>query len=151
MRLSRHNMYMEMAKIVALRGTCPRLCVGAIAVSTGRRLFIGYNGAPSGDPHCIDVGCMVVGNSCVRTDHAEVNAISQIDDSISGKDLTLYVTHSPCQGCANLIASRKIKYVYFETPYRDTSPLLYLLAEGVEVYRLMPNGYVLDATGVRLA
>lgn len=142
---------MEMAKVAARRGTCPRLCVGAIAVSNNRRMWIGYNGSPPGDPHCTDVGCILVGNACVRTDHAEANAIAQIDDSVPGDEVTLYITHSPCQGCANLIVGRKIKYVYFETPYRDTAPLLYLLSEGVETYRLMPNGYILDAQGVRLA
>jgi len=144
-------MFMEMARVVARRGTCPRLCVGAIAVSSNQRLFIGYNGAPAGHEHCTDVGCLMVGSACVRTNHAEFNAINQIDDSIEGKDVVLYVTNSPCQGCANVIVGRGVKAVYFETPYRDSSPLLYLMDNNVEVYRLMPNGYIIDGTEVRLA
>lgn len=52
MRISRDTMLMGMAQIVAQRGTCSRLQVGAIVSRDGRVISTGYNGAPAGLPHC---------------------------------------------------------------------------------------------------
>lgn len=151
MRLSRHNMFMEIARIVAQRGTCPRLCVGAVIVQCGKNpVDIGYNGAPSGKPHCTDVGCLIDPNngiSCIRADHAEANAILKAENKLGdlrGLDISLYVTHSPCKNCAIKIVESGIVQVYFETPYRSNKGLVYLMDNKVKVFRVMPNGYVFD-------
>ena len=69
--------FLELAKVVATRSTCPRAAVGAVIVKNHRVLTTGYNGAPPGEPHCTEVGCLVENEHCQRTIHAETNAIAQ--------------------------------------------------------------------------
>ncbi len=68
---------MNIAKEVASRSTCPRASVGAVIVKDNRILSTGYNGAPSGESHCLEVGCLIINNHCERTIHAETNAVVQ--------------------------------------------------------------------------
>lgn len=72
-----HKYFINIAEEVAQRSTCPRAKVGAIIVKNNRILSTGYNGAPAGEPHCIDDGCIVEHNHCLRAVHAEVNAVCQ--------------------------------------------------------------------------
>jgi dCMP deaminase len=146
-RISRHVMYMEMARIVAKRGTCPRLCVGAILVADNR-IFMGYNGSEPGEPHCTDDGCIMFKGSCIRTLHAEANAIKRFRRSDVRNKGTLYITHSPCEMCAQFIVDSPVDTVYFETPYGNGEPLNTLLDNDITVHRIMPNGYIL--TGDKL-
>jgi dCMP deaminase len=67
--------FIRIAKEVSSRATCNRAAVGAVIVKDNRILSTGYNGSPAGEPHCLDVGCDIVDNQCVRTVHAEANAI----------------------------------------------------------------------------
>ena len=69
--------FMNIAKDVATRSTCPRASVGAVIVKDNHILSTGYNGAPPGEPHCIEVGCLMLNNHCERTIHAETNAVVQ--------------------------------------------------------------------------
>lgn len=69
--------FIRIAKEVASRSTCPRAAVGAVIVQDNRILATGYNGAPTGAPHCTEVGCQVVDGHCIRAVHAEINAIHQ--------------------------------------------------------------------------
>jgi len=66
----------EITKLVSYQGTCKRAQVGCLIVRDGRILCTGYNGSPPGEPHCTDVGCLMVNGHCVRTTHAEANAIA---------------------------------------------------------------------------
>lgn len=135
-------MFMEIASIVAKRSTCMRLNVGAVVVKDRRIISIGYNGSPSGDPHCLGNDCPGK-EACTRTVHAEVNAISHAPPDLRiGSDL--YVTDSPCQQCCNLIPGTGIRRVFFHTPYRVVEHLNTLLIYGVSVYRVTPAGYVFD-------
>ena len=104
MRLTWDELFLHIAHTVSLRSTCPRLHVGAVlSTSDNRILSIGYNGAPKGLPHCVDVGCHIVGNHCVRTVHAEMNAIgSAAFLGIPIRGATLYVTDCSCIRCANV-------------------------------------------------
>jgi len=69
--------FLAIAEVVSRRSTCPRARVGAVIVSPDNRILsTGYNGSPPGEPHCDDVGCLVVDGHCQRTLHAEVNAIA---------------------------------------------------------------------------
>lgn len=142
MRISRHQMFMEMAYVVSKRSTCVRENVGAVVVSRIRVESIGYNGAPAGEPHCIQegIGCEIVHGSCRRCNHAEANAL-MLDREANGD--ILYTTHSPCMDCVSLIiAHGSISKVYFCQQYKDTTPILRLGDIGIEVYRITPNGHI---------
>lgn len=106
----------ELTEMVARRSTCPRLHVGAIAVRDNRILATGYNGAPSGLPHCTHS----VDDPCTTAMHAEANVISQAARfGISLVGSTIYCTHSPCPSCAGLMINTGISRVVFLTRYRD--------------------------------
>lgn len=138
-RLSRDLMFMQMAELLRLRSSCNRGQVGALIVRDARIVSTGYNGAPSGAPHCTDVGCDVQhvyvehkhpdGGyyaepeeqelGCQRAVHAEANAIAwAARKGISTEGATLYSTHAPCLKCAQLIATCGIKVVYYQQSYR---------------------------------
>jgi len=111
-RISRSNLYMGMAILVSKRGTCPRAQVGAVLVRDKRIISIGYNGAPAGQPHCLDMGCIMVDKGCVRAVHAEANVIAfAAKQGISTLDATMYVTLEPCINCAKLMINAGIKEV----------------------------------------
>lgn len=114
--------FMEVAKVVAKRGTCPRLQVGAVITSGNKIISTGYNGAPAGTSHCTEVGCLIEEETgrCKRTVHAEVNAIIQAGVS-NGCDTTLYTTEFPCIECASIIANSNVdRLVYIGADQYDT-------------------------------
>jgi len=89
--------FMSQSLLLSTRSTCERLAVGATVVRDRRVISGGYNGSVSGAEHCIDVGCKVVDGHCVRTVHAEANALLQcakFGASTAGADI--YVSHFPC-------------------------------------------------------
>jgi len=112
--------FMQIARTVATRATCPRASVGAVVVREQRILTTGYNGAPRGVRHCSDVGCRMVDGHCVRATHAEANAIVQ--GALHGVSLTgstVYTTHHPCTACAKLLISAGAARIVYEHPYID--------------------------------
>lgn len=95
MRTTRPQMFMEIAHAVARRSTCMRLNVGAVIVQGRSIVSIGYNGAPSGAPHCLGNACpgKLV---CRETIHAEDNALRHLPPLEPDSPLLdLYVTDSP--------------------------------------------------------
>lgn len=105
------------------RSTCERLRVGALIARDGRIVSIGYNGAPSGLPHCGPPHCDLL-HPCVRTLHAESNAIAYAARTgIATEGCELYTTDSPCMACAKLIISAGIIGVTYERIYRDDGGL----------------------------
>lgn len=131
--------FMQIARQVATRGTCPRAAVGAVVVLNRRILTTGYNGAPSGTQHCSDVGCYMVNDHCLRTTHAEANAIVQ--GALHGVPLmgsSIYTTHQPCAGCTKLLISAGITHVYYERAYSDPVAEMLLGEAGVPIIRLSP-------------
>jgi dCMP deaminase len=111
--------FLDIATVVAKRSTCDRAAVGAVIVRDKRILTTGFNGSPSGQPHCDDVGHLLVNGHCVRTIHAELNAIIQAAlHGISLKDSSCYVTHFPCHGCAKSLANAGVARVVYCAPYR---------------------------------
>ena len=72
-----HTYFMNIARQVATRSTCDRKHVGAVIVRDRTILSTGYNGSIRGLPHCNDVGHLMESGHCVRTVHAEANAIAQ--------------------------------------------------------------------------
>lgn len=144
MRISRNQMFMEVAHVAAKRSTCARLNVGAVIVYKGRIVSIGWNGAPSGEPHCHERQCPRVPGLCV-TVHAEANAIEFARrQRVPLNECTLYVTHSPCPGCCEAIHQAGLKAVMFGTSYRDTTALTSLIETGIQVFQVLPCGYVID-------
>jgi dCMP deaminase len=112
MRMTREEMYAAMAIIVSQRGTCKRAKAGAVLIKDNRIVSMGYNGAPEGLPHCLDVGCLMEGGHCIRTVHAEANLIAfAAREGIPTKGCTIYVTFEPCLTCAKLIINAGIRRV----------------------------------------
>lgn len=128
-RPDRESWLMDMARLVAQRSTCSRLHVGAIAVRGGQILSAGYNGAPSGLPHCVHTD----DEPCRSSVHAEVNVIaSAAKYGVSLQGASIYVTHSPCTSCAGLLVNAGIKELTWDTLFRDSSGLYVLQSAKVE-------------------
>lgn len=132
-RISRDQMLMQIAGIVAQRSTCNRLHVGAVIALEGRIISTGYAGAPSSLPHCSPDVCNV-NEPCTRTVHAEAGAISHAaKHGIKLLGSTLYCTHCPCLDCAKLIINSGINKVIYDIPYRKTQGLDLLRSAGIGV------------------
>lgn len=149
MRISRHQMYLEIARTVSKRSTCHRLNVGAVIVlgKDPGLLTTGYNGVPPGEYHCEGNGCpLSTSGGCTRARHAEWNAIDRLHPQYMGaENLVIYCTHSPCPNCVDHIINAGIKQVYFETAYRNfEEPVTKLLDKGIDVFRYTPSGYLIN-------
>ena len=119
--------FMEIANTVSKRATCDRGRSGCVVVRDRQILVTGYVGSPTGLPHCDEVGHQfkrmvhedgTVTEHCVRTVHAEQNAICQAAKlGISLDGATLYCRMTPCRVCAMLIINCGIKRVVCERKY----------------------------------
>src|SRR5688572_25627652 len=119
-RASWDEYFMAIAREVATRSTCDRKHVGALIVRDKMILTTGYNGSIRGLEHCDDVGHMMEEGHCVRTVHAEANAIAQAArNGVRLDEGGIYVTASPCFGCFKLIANSGLKRIVFGEFYRD--------------------------------
>lgn len=122
--------FLQMVDIVGLRGTCDRGRSGAILVRDKRILATGYVGSPVGLPHCDEVGHAMhtlthedgtVSRHCLRTAHAELNAIAnaaRFGVAIDGA--TLYCKMIPCYTCAKTIINAGIRRVVASKDYHAT-------------------------------
>lgn len=139
--------FMTIAHQVATRSTCVRRKVGAVLVRDKRILATGYNGPPSGLPHCIDVGCLREKlkvpsgqrHELCRGLHAEQNAIIQAAiHGVSVKGAVLYCTHYPCSLCAKMLINAGITRVVVAEDYPDELAREFFSEAGipVEVCRL---------------
>lgn len=119
-RVSWNEYFMKIAEQVATRSTCDRKHIGALIVRDKTILSSGYNGSLRGAPHCDDVGHDMENGHCVRTVHAEANAVAQAaKNGVRIDEAEMYVTASPCLTCFKLIANCGIQTVYFKEFYRD--------------------------------
>jgi dCMP deaminase len=124
--------FMGIAFQVARRSTCNRARVGAIIVKDRRMLTTGYNGSPAGLPHCDDAGHLMVDGHCVRTLHAEQNAIIQAAlHGVGVQGSAIYVTHQPCLTCAKMIINAGIVRVVYAGEYPDENSRSFLAQAGV--------------------
>jgi dCMP deaminase len=129
--------FMEISKVAATRATCERKHVGAVLVKDRTILSTGYNGSPKGMDHCDDVGHMMEHGHCVRTAHAEANAIIQAaKNGTSIEGATIYTTASPCWPCMKLIINAGIKRIVFGEMYRDTRVGEFAFNAGIELVNL---------------
>lgn len=120
--------FMEIARLVAKRSTCLRRQVGAVLVRDKHILSTGYNGAPRGLAHCLDIGCLReqrgipsgMQHEICRGIHAEQNAIIQAAlHGVSTEGATLYCTHQPCVLCAKMLINAGVVRVVFAGEYPD--------------------------------
>ncbi|RLC40147.1 MAG: cytidine deaminase [Candidatus Coatesbacteria bacterium] len=134
--------FIGIAKLVATRSTCLRRKVGCVLVKNNRILATGYNGAPSGLPHCDEVGCIretlgIEGgqrHEMCRGLHAEQNAIIQAAlHGVSIKDAEIYCTHHPCSVCAKMLINAHILRVKILEDYPDTMAKRLFEEAGVEL------------------
>ena len=124
--------FLEVAEVIAKRSKSTRLKVGAVLVKDNRIIATGYNGLVSGvQPDVLEDENGVTKKEVI---HAELNCIiSCARNGVSCEGSTLYLTHSPCESCAALIAQSGIKKVIFKEYYRDLSGIEKLKSYGVEV------------------
>ncbi len=119
--------FMNVARTVAERATCDRGRSGCVIARDKQILVTGYVGSPKGMPHCDEVGHQMKTvrhedgtetKHCVRTTHAEQNAIAQaakLGVAIGGA--TLYCKMTPCTTCAKMIINAGIEKVICEKKY----------------------------------
>ena len=118
----RAQYYINIAKAVAQGATCPRAKCGCVIVhpKTKGILSTGYNGAPPGEDHCIDVGCLMEDDHCQRAIHAECNAITfaaRHSVSIDGAHAYIYGNRKDgeikevCRECAKILKSANVTVI----------------------------------------
>ncbi|MFW5875710.1 MAG: deoxycytidylate deaminase [Myxococcota bacterium] len=119
-RASWDEYFMNIGREVATRSTCSRKHVGAVIVRDKTILSTGYNGSIRGLAHCDDDDHMMEEGHCVRTIHAEANAIIQAaKNGTRIEAASIYVTASPCWSCFKMIANSGIERIVFGEFYRD--------------------------------
>jgi len=145
-RLSWHEYFMSVAHLISQRATCKRAHIGAVIVRENNILATGYNGAPSGLPHCTDDNCIIytsthpdgtIEENCMNTIHAEMNAIIQAaKHGISIKDSVIYITASPCINCLKALLNAGIKTIYYDKPYKIQNISTILQQSGTELIQI---------------
>jgi len=135
MRPDWDSYFLKIAFAVSERSTCDRALVGCVLVLEKRILTTGFNGSPAGLPHCEEVGHLMVDGHCVRTIHAETNAIIQAAlHGVSTKGSTCYVTHFPCINCTKALINAGITRLVYCNNYRiDDNALAFLKAAQIEI------------------
>lgn len=124
--------FMDLAKHISTRSTCTRLQVGCVFVRDNRILATGYNGSLPGRQHCTEVGCLVHNGSCIRTVHAESNAIAQAArHGVSLEDSWLYVTTLPCFNCYKNVLASGVSRVYYRSWYSKADISAYRDIQGM--------------------
>jgi dCMP deaminase len=132
--------FMNITNLVAERSTCLRRAVGAVVVKDKRILSTGYNGAPTGLKHCLEVGCLrqKLGiesgkmHELCRGIHAEQNAIIQAAyHGVSVRGADIFCTNQPCSICARMIINAGIERIYYQSGYAD--PLSIELLEEAKI------------------
>jgi dCMP deaminase len=113
--------FFAVADVWSRRATCPRLQTGAVIVNADNHIITsGYNGAVRGQPHCADVGCLMVAGHCERTVHAEMNALLQATRvGVSVKGCALYTLHFPCRRCLLLAVQAGISSIVYHNEYPE--------------------------------
>lgn len=119
-RIPWEQYFMAQSVLLSMRSTCNRLAVGATIVRDHRVIAGGYNGSVSGDVHCLDEGCHMVDNHCLRVVHAEMNALLQCAKfGVATEGADIYVTHFPCLQCMKSLIQAGIKRIYYLHDYHN--------------------------------
>lgn len=111
--------FMKIADIVKLRSGCTRRQVGAVFVLDSRIVSTGYNQAPSGIDHCNEVGCTLYDGHCIRSIHAEMNAVlnaTKVGQSLQNS--TAYITSFPCLRCLMALRNAGVSGITYKEEYQ---------------------------------
>lgn len=112
--------FMGFARAASHRGTCDRKHVGAVVVVNRQVVATGYNGSVRGMPHCDDAGHDMEAGHCVRTIHAEMNAVAQAASrGVAVEGASIYTTASPCWACFRVLVNAGIKRFIYGEAYRE--------------------------------
>lgn len=135
MRPTHDEYFLDMAKLVSTRGTCARRKVGCVLVNSRHHVIAtGYNGVPSGSPHCTDTPCAGAnapsgkGLELCEAIHAEQNALLQCHDVYSID--TCYCTASPCITCIKLLLNTSCQRIVFISEYPHPQSKVLWVAAG---------------------
>ncbi len=156
-RLPWPDYFMNITYLVSERSTCTRRRVGAVAVKDKRILATGYNGAPAGVPHCLEVGCLRAQlgipsgqrHEICRGLHAEQNVIIQAAvHGINIQGAELYCTTHPCGLCSKMLINCGIRRIFYTEAYPDDLAAAMLKEAGVlvEQFNFTPP-LIRDLTG----
>ncbi len=124
-RLSLDEYFIRIAVAAADRSTCRHRQQGAVLVRDRRIISTGYNGAPPGQHHCLDLDCAKAYGAPCRAEglHGESNAIlSAAYMGISTKGSTCYCVYSPCLSCCNMLKVAgivEVLYLYIYSNYKE--------------------------------
>jgi dCMP deaminase len=141
-RPSWDSYFLEIAAVIAGRSTCLRRKVGAVLVKDKRLLTTGYNGAPAGLEHCLEIGCLRQEkkipsgerHELCRGLHAEQNAIIQAAlHGVSIKGADLYCTHHPCSLCSKMLINSGVERVILKEGYPDELARQLFAEAGIQV------------------
>jgi len=134
--------FLQLADLVATRSTCLRRQVGAVLVKNERIISTGYNGAPRGLEHCLDIGCLREEQGIpsghryelCRGVHAEQNAlINAAYYGISTSEAVIYCTNQPCIICARMIINAGIIRIVHRGNFDDDLAIKFLKEAGIEL------------------
>jgi dCMP deaminase len=137
--------FLDLADLVASRSTCLRRQVGSVLVRKERIIATGYNGAPRGLGHCLDLGCLRAEMGIpsghryelCRGVHAEQNAIiNAAYYGVSTQDTVLYCTNQPCIICARMLINAGIVKVVHRGNFDDTLALQFMHEAGIELVEM---------------
>lgn len=137
--------FIELAQLVSRRSTCIRRHVGAVLVKDKKILATGYNGAPSGLKHCIDIGCIRERlnipsgerHELCRGLHAEQNALIQAAlYGVSVRESILYSTNQPCIICSKMLINAGIREIVIAEGYPDKMAMEFLKEAKVKIRKL---------------
>ena len=127
-RMPWNQYFMLQSVLLSMRSTCPRLFVGALVIRNRRIIAGGYNGSVAHEDHCIDVGCLMRDGHCLRTIHAEMNALTQCAKfGVQTEGAEIYVTHFPCLQCTKSLLQAGIKKIYYMRNYHNDDYAIRLL------------------------
>ncbi|MFC3927174.1 deoxycytidylate deaminase [Streptococcus caprae] len=118
-RLSWEDYFMANAELISKRSTCDRAFVGAVLVKDNRIIATGYNGGVAATDNCNEAGHYMEDGHCIRTVHAEMNALIQCaKEGISTNNTEIYVTHFPCINCTKALLQAGITKITYKHAYR---------------------------------
>jgi len=136
-RLSWDEHFLVIAHATSNRATCPRRRVGCVLVHENHVVSTGYNGAVRGQAHCVEIGCLMEDTHCIRTVHAEANAVAlAAKHGARLQGAVAYITISPCFSCLKLLINAGITRVVYGEFYRDERSINLASTTGVRLHQL---------------
>lgn len=150
-RIGWDQYFMLQAALLSSRSTCKRLSVGTVLVRDRRIIGSGYNGAVSGDEHCIDSECYLRDGHCVRTIHAEMNALLQCAKFGTSTDgAVVYVTDFPCLQCTKSLLQAGITQInYLRNYHNDEYAMELIKLKHVKLQQIKLSADTIDQVNLK--